>query len=163
MAEDKKLKNDGKGTAVGNTLRWLAKQGKTFAPELLDMAGSITGIGALDKLGDAIRGDKELSEADKELLIKQLELDIATEQEVTKRWEADLHSDSKLSKNIRPITLIYLMSLLTVVIILEGFGLIDLKESLISLLATLLVSSFGGYFVIRGGEKIVNKVRSTKK
>ena len=42
--EESKKKNDGKGTNVGNALRWLVKQGKAISPELLDLAGNITGI-----------------------------------------------------------------------------------------------------------------------
>jgi len=44
MADNpKKLKNGGNGTNVGNALRFLIKQGKGVAPELLDLAGNITG------------------------------------------------------------------------------------------------------------------------
>ena len=40
----KLIKNGGNGTNVGNALRWLVKQGKAVSPELLDLAGNITGI-----------------------------------------------------------------------------------------------------------------------
>ena len=62
------IKNGGEGTAVGKALRFLAAQGKKFAPELLDMAGSLTGVEALSKLGDAIKGDPGLSELDKRVI-----------------------------------------------------------------------------------------------
>ena len=38
-------------TRVGDALRWLAKQGKNFAPELLQVAGSVTGISSLNLTG----------------------------------------------------------------------------------------------------------------
>ena len=63
-------------TRVGDALRWLAKQGKNFAPELLQVAGSVTGIASLNKLGDAIRKDGELSDLDKELLLQEMEYDM---------------------------------------------------------------------------------------
>ena len=66
--EESKRKNGGKGTNVGNALRWLVKQGKSVSPELLDLAGNITGIKQLNSLGTAIRGDKNLSEPDKSIL-----------------------------------------------------------------------------------------------
>ena len=63
----KLIKNGGKGTNVGNALRWLALTGKKVAPELLELAGEITGVQGLSKLGNAIRSDKDLKNADKEL------------------------------------------------------------------------------------------------
>ena len=65
MSKDKLKKNGGKGTNVGNALRWLVKNGKTIAPNILELAGDLTGIQALDKLSNLIDGDNELSEADK--------------------------------------------------------------------------------------------------
>ena len=56
----KLIKNGGKGTNVGNALRWLVKQGKNVSPELLSLAGGITGIKQLSALGDVIRNDKSL-------------------------------------------------------------------------------------------------------
>ena len=73
MDNPKKLKNGGEGTRVGNALRWLVKQGKSVSPELLNLAGNITGIKQLSTLGDAIRGDKNLPEADKALLLQEME------------------------------------------------------------------------------------------
>ena len=41
---------DKKTTKVGDALRWLVKQGKVVAPEILDLAGNITGIDALENV-----------------------------------------------------------------------------------------------------------------
>ena len=165
MSNNPKLrKNGGKGTAVGNALRWLAKTGKNVAPELLDIAGNITGIDALDNLADTIRGDAGLSPEDKELLLAQLEYDKQLESEITKRWEADLASDSWLSKNIRPLTLAFLLAALFIFIILDsaltGFVVAD---GWISLLSSLMLTAVGGYFVLREGGKITQEIRRTKK
>ena len=161
MVKNPKLKkNGGEGTFVGNALRFLAEQGKTISPAILDIAGTITGVEGLSALGDAIRGDKAMSQPDKDLLIRQIELDITMEQEITKRWEADLHSDSFWSKNIRPITLAFLLVCMFIFIMLdsslEGF---KIKEEWIGLLKGLLMTAVGGYFVVRSGEKIVNKLK----
>jgi hypothetical protein len=46
MVKNPKLKkNGGEGTFVGNALRFLAEQGKTISPAILDIAGTITGVG----------------------------------------------------------------------------------------------------------------------
>ncbi len=161
MSKNPKLKkNGGKGTAVGNALRFLVKQGKTISPTILDLAGNITGIESLNDLSDIISGDEKIEQVDKDLLLKELELDMKLENEITKRWEADLHSDSWLSKNIRPLTLSFLLLNMFVFILLDssldGF---DIRESWIDLLKSLLITAVGGYFVIRGGEKIMNKFK----
>ena len=82
--ETGKYKDKNGTTRVGDALRFLAKQGKAFAPELLELASNVTGVKALDKLGDAIRGDKALTPQDKDLLLAELNKDIAIEQEITK-------------------------------------------------------------------------------
>jgi hypothetical protein len=148
------------GTNVGNALRWLVKQGKSVSPTLLDVAGNITGIKQLSLLGDAIRGDKALTPKDKDLLLAELNKDIAIEQEITKRWEADANSDNYASKNIRPFTLAFLLVCMFVFIMLdsalEGF---KIASEWIGLLKGLLMTAVGGYFVIRGAEKITKDIK----
>jgi len=154
-------KNGGSGTNVGNALRWLTKQGKTFAPEILEIAGNITGIDALEKLGSKIKGDEGISEIDKQLLLQELAYDMQLETEITKRWEADLHSDSWASKNIRPYTLAFLLVTMFLFVILDSVNAIDfdIDSEWIGLLKGLLMTAVGGYFVVRSGEKIINKVK----
>lgn len=155
MVNPKLKKNGGDGTNVGNALRWLVKQGKSIAPEILDIAGDITGIKSLEKLSEAIKGDKELSEADKQLLIEELKQDSIEMQETTKRWQSDMLSDSWLSKNVRPLSLSFLTVTLFIYIILdsslEGF---KINENWIDLLSSLLLLVYGGYFGMRSVEKV---------
>ena len=148
------------GTNVGNALRWLVKQGKSVSPTLLDVAGNITGIKQLSLLGDAIRGDKKLTPQDKDLLLAELNKDISIEQEITKRWEADANSDNYASKNIRPFTLAFLLICMFIFILLDsaldGF---KIAPEWIGLLKGLLMTAVGGYFVIRGAEKITKNIK----
>ena len=158
---DKDKYKDINGTSrVGDALRWLAAQGKNFAPELLNIVGTVTGVEGLNKLGNAIRKDDKLSDVDKEMLLKQLELDMVREQEVSKRWMYDLNSDSWMSKNIRPLTLAFLLACMFVFIMLdsslEGFR---INEEWIFLLKSLLLTAVGGYFVVRTGEKIAKSFK----
>ena len=158
--ETGKYKDKHGTTRVGDALRFLLKQGKTIAPELLNLASTITGVEGLSTLGDAIRGDKGLSQQDKDLLLQELQYDMQLEQEITRRWEADLHSDSWMSKNIRPYTLAFLLICMFVFILLDS-SLEGFKMALewISLLKGLLMTAVGGYFVVRSGEKIANKFK----
>ena len=91
----------GEGTNVGNALRWLVKQGKSVSPELLDLAGNITGIKQLNSLGTAIRGDKNLSEPDKSILLQEMENDMIEMVEVTKRLSMD--NEHAVTRLIRPV------------------------------------------------------------
>ena len=158
--ETGKYKNKNGTTRVGDALRFLAKQGKAFAPELLELASNVTGVKALDKLADAIRGDKALTPQDKDLLLAELNKDISIEQEITKRWVADANSDNYASKNIRPFTLAFLLICMFIFILLDssldGF---KIAPEWIGLLQALLVTAVGGYFVIRGAEKITKNIK----
>lgn len=158
--ETGKYKDKNGTTRVGDALRFLAKQGKAFAPELLEIAANVTGVKALDKLGNAIRGDKALTQTDKDLLLAELNKDIAIEQEITKRWEADANSDNYASKNIRPFTLAFLLICMFIFILLDssldGF---KIAPEWIGLLKGLLMTAVGGYFVIRGAEKITKNIK----
>ena len=158
MGKDKLIKNGGKGTNVGNALRFLVKQGKVIAPSLLDLAGTITGIDDLKELGSQIRGSSALSVEDKELLLKELEYDMIEMQEVTKRWVSDNMSDSYMSKNIRPLTLGFLTATLFVYIILDSsIEAFKVDAEWVGLLKGLMMLAYGGYFGARTLEKIRQK------
>lgn len=162
MDDKKKSYKEKNGTTrVGDALRWLAKQGKTIAPEILDIAGNITGIDSLNKLSDVISKDKELTEVDKQLLLAELQQDVIEMQETTKRWQSDMSSDSWWSKNIRPLSLAFLTISLFLYIILdsalEGF---KIDKAWIDLLSSLLLLVYGGYYGMRSVEKVTKNFKS---
>jgi hypothetical protein len=137
-------------TRVGDFLR----KAKGVAPALLEVAGTVTGVQGLKELANSIKGSN-LSPVDKETALKLLEFDIVEAQEVSKRWDADMKSDSWLSKNVRPITLIALTLFTCLVIVSDSkeSWLFDVKESYIALLETLLVVVYFAYFGGRTYEK----------
>ena len=142
-------------TRVGDALRWLVKQGKEVAPEILKIAGNVTGIEALEQLADKILTNKTLSETDKQMLLEELRFDMIEMQEVTKRWQYDMQSDSWLSKNIRPLCLAFLTLSLFIYIILDScLESFKIAKEWISLLSSLLLLVYGGYFGARSMEKI---------
>jgi hypothetical protein len=91
-----------------------------------------------------------------ELKIKELvaryEADV--ERNVTNRWMSDMSSDSKLSKNIRPMTLIFLV-VCTMLLVFIDSGNIDfnVSENYIDLLQIILITTIGAYFGGRTIEK----------
>jgi hypothetical protein len=74
--------------------------------------------------------------------------DYQSEKESTKRYQIDMTKDNWLSKNIRPLTLIYLMILFTL-----GFFR-DVPQHTLEVLHTLLLTAFSFYFGARTLEKI---------
>jgi hypothetical protein len=75
-------------------------------------------------------------------------------QEVSKRWSSDMSSDSWLSKNTRPLTLIFLTISLVILIILESANMqFDVDNSWVDLLKSLLITVYVAYFGSRGAEK----------
>ena len=75
-------------------------------------------------------------------------------QEISKRWESDMKSDSWLSKNTRPMSLIFLTISMVILILLDSFELkFGVSENWVDLLQTLLVTVYVAYFGSRGAEK----------
>ena len=122
--------------------------GKIFssgAKDLVDSVGT-----AIDKIHTSAE-EKELIKAEIEKII----LDHAhrMQQEVTKRWEADMQGNW-LTKSIRPLSLAFLLVVLTIFTLVD-FGFVDLqiKDSWIDLWQLLAITAFGAYFGGRSIEK----------
>lgn len=82
------------------------------------------------------------------------QIEISRQQEVTKRWEADMKADVKLAKYIRPATMITLMLFFMVIMVWDGVDPTFMpSESYISLLEILMLTVFGAYFAGRTIEK----------
>ena len=74
--------------------------------------------------------------------------------EVTSRWKSDMSSDSFLSKNIRPMVLIYLTFVFSLLAFADGnIGEFKIATEYIPIFQTLLVTVYGAYFVGRSWEK----------
>tara|TARA_R110000787_G_scaffold34254_2_gene88917 strand:+ start:620 stop:1093 length:474 start_codon:yes stop_codon:yes gene_type:complete len=144
-----KMKKKFNETKVG---KFLSKA----APGILDIAGDVLpDAGLFGLVKNLITKDTVLPVEDKEKALKLLEQDMIEMQEISKRWESDMKSDSWLSKNTRPMCLIFL-SIMTV-----SFIWVDSHEALsftveqewIGLLKTLVTTVYVAYFGSRGVEK----------
>ncbi len=156
MSNNPKLKkNGGDGTFFGNLLRGIVKTGKSVGAPLLD---AVTG-GKISDVFSALAKDDTLTLEEKEMLLKELEQDMIEMQEVTKRWQSDMTSDSWLSKNIRPLSLAFLTLTLFVYVILDSsLENFTIKTEWVNLLSSLLLVVYGGYFGARAVEKVA-KIR----
>jgi|TARA_B100001559_G_scaffold228759_1_gene192493 hypothetical protein len=91
---------------------------------------------------------------DKEKALKLLEQDMVEMQEISKRWASDMKSDSWLSKNTRPMTLIFLTVSMVFLILLDSFEIdFSVDSGWVDLLKSLLITVYVAYFGSRGAEK----------
>jgi hypothetical protein len=146
--EERKSKKKFKDTRVG---KFLTK----VAPNILKGVSDIVpDAGILKLVGGLISKDEVLTPKDKEEALKLLDLDIIEIQEISKRWSSDMSSDSWLSKNVRPMMLIFLTISTWLLILMDSLN-IDFGVSVewIDLLKSLLITTYVAYFGSRGMEK----------
>ena len=149
MPDKKKTYKEINGTTrVGDFLRSLNFK------KIADVAMNIAS-GDLKGAVEAINADPNaLTDAQREYALKLIELDLEDMKGVTQRWTSDMNSDSFLSKNVRPMTLIFLTVMTMVLIIGDSYGInFNVDTSWIELLKTLLVTVFVAYFGGRSFEK----------
>ena len=90
--------------------------------------------------------------------------EVEMEKQITDRWKADMASDSWLSKNVRPLVLVFLV-VSTVLMIFIDAGTINftVEEKWTDLLQLVLITVIGAYFGGRSAEKIKNGTTINKK
>ena len=136
-----------KDTKLGD---WL----KEKAPNVLETVGDLLpNQGALGVVKNLI--GREYPDIDPEEVRAKIDAEIAFQNNVTERWKADMGGDVKLAKLIRPATLIALMSMFMVTMVLDSLDNLpfNVKDSYVSLLEILMLTSFGAYFAGRTIEK----------
>lgn len=114
--------------------------------------------GVLKKLlgGGAVSVIKEVSDvADKFIQTpeEKKEFEAAIERTISERWKADMESDSWLSKNVRPLTLIVVIGTLILLTFFDGADWLEVDDAWISLWQMVSVSVIGGYFAVRTIDK----------
>lgn len=119
--------------------------------------------GVIGKIGDVIdkvsTTDEERLEIKKQVQKILEDADNNAQKEVSARWAVDMASDSFLSKNIRPIVLIYLTIIFSALVFTDGnIGSFQIAKEYIPIFQTLLVTVYGAYFVGRSWEKAKNSL-----
>ncbi len=127
--------------------------GKLFTGGAGELVESVGGV--LDNLTTS---KEEKLEAKRKM--KQLVSDYETKMEanITDRWKADMNSDSWLSKNVRPLVLIFLV-VCTVLMIFIDAGAVSfvVEEKWTDLLQLVLITVIGAYF---GGRTMEKRVKA---
>ena len=140
------MKDKIKDTRLG---AWL----KDKAPTVLDAVGALLpDKGALGVVKHLLDKEDRMDPAEAKAIV---DAEIAFQNNVTERWKADMGSDVKLAKYIRPVTLIALMGMFMVTMILDSLDQLpfNVKDSYVSLLEILMLTAFGAYFAGRTIEK----------
>jgi hypothetical protein len=131
MAEKKKFKD----TQVG----------KFLLDKIPSVVGAVAGDSLAGNVIQAIIGGSEMSDDDKAIALKKLDIERAEIDGTTRRWVADARSGSWLASNVRPLVLVFL----TISYVL-GWYLGYPLDSITGLLTIVI----GGYFGSRGVEKV---------
>ena len=122
-------------------------------------AGSLLGGDAIKDIGNIVddlhTSGEEREEAKQKITQILAEAEQAAQAQVTARWEADLKHGSWLSKNIRPITLVFLTAVFVILSVFDGnLGEFTIGESYVPVYQTLLITVYGAYFAGRSIEKV---------
>jgi hypothetical protein len=119
-------------------------------------SGATALVGSVGSVIDDLTTSKE-EKLEAERKIKELiaNYEIEMEKNITSRWEADLKSDSWLSKNVRPMTLIFLIVCTMLLIFIDAGAInFNVKDSYVGLLQLVLITVIGAYFGGRSLEKV---------
>jgi len=123
--------------------------GKIFSGGAADL---VKGVGnVIDNLHTSAEEKLAAENKIKELIANY---EVEMEKNITSRWKADMNSDSWLSKNVRPLVLIFLVVCTMLIIFIDAGKLqFNVKDSYIDLLQLVLITVIGAYFGGRSFEK----------
>ena len=124
--------------------------GKLFSGGAADLVKSVGGV--IDNLHTSKEEKLEAERKIKELVANY---EVEMEKNITSRWEADLKSDSWLSKNVRPLVLIFLIVCTMLLIFIDAGAInFEVKSTWVDLLQLVLITVIGAYFGGRSFEKV---------
>ena len=135
----------------------------SFLATLGKAAGSLLGGDAIKDIGNIVddlhTSGEEKAEAKQKITQILAQAEQAAQAQVSARWEADLKHGSWLSKNIRPLTLIFLTFIFTILSIFDGNLRIGGDEftigaAYVPVYQTLLMTVYAAYFAGRSIEKV---------
>ena len=158
MADKKSYKEKNGTTRAGDALRWLAKIGKSVAPELLQIAGEVTGVQGLISLSNAIDKDDALTQQDKDVVLAEIERDMVEMEEATKRLQSD--NQHLITRLVRPVSFALMFVLFLSIVLLDGnVGEFEIREAYIAVIESLFTVMTIFYFSSRGLEKITKEFK----
>lgn len=124
-------------------------------PKIMDLlsGGLLKDVGGI--IDNLHTSGEEKAEAKLKLETLLTNAEQKAQEQVSSRWEADMKHGSWLSKNIRPITLIFLTVVFVFLSFFDGnIGEFKINSSYVPVYQTLLMTVYGAYFAGRSMEKI---------
>ena len=116
-------------------------------------ADLVKGVGGV--IDNLHTSEEEKLEAERKIKEVIANYEVEMEKSITSRWEADLKSDSWLSKNVRPLVLVFLIVCTMLLIFIDAGTLnFEVKSSWVDLLQLVLITVIGAYFGGRSLEKV---------
>ena len=125
-------------------------------PKVLESVGDVLpDKGLLGVVKNLVSNDNSQSDEVKAEALRMIqEYEMTELKEVTERWSNDMKSDSWLSKNVRPMTLLYLLLVMTVLVVGDSIeNKFEVANVWITLIKDLLITVTVAYFGSRGAEK----------
>ena len=104
---------------------------------------------------------QELENNRKDMMLANLQADNVEAQEISKRWQADAGTDSWLAKNIRPMTLIFILCAYSFFAFMSMFD-YETKSAYVELLGQWGMLVMTAYFGGRSLEKIMEMKNNAK-
>ena len=124
--------------------------GKLFSGGAAELVKGVGGV--IDNLHTS---KEEKLEAERKIKELMANYEVEMEKNITSRWEADLKSDSWLSKNVRPLVLVFLIVCTMLLIFIDAGALsFEVKSTWVDLLQLVLITVIGAYFGGRSLEKV---------
>ena len=124
--------------------------GKLFSGGAAELVKGVGGV-----IYNLHTSGEEKLEAERKIKELVANYEVEMEKNITSRWEADLKSDSWLSKNVRPLVLVFLIVCTMLLIFIDAGALdFEVKSSWVDLLQLVLITVIGAYFGGRSFEKV---------
>ena len=124
--------------------------GKLFSGGAAELVKGVGGV--IDNLHTS---KEEKLEAERKIKELMANYQVEREKNITNRWQADLNSDSWLSKNVRPLVMIFLIVCTMLLIFIDAGAInFEVKSSWVDLLQLVLITVIGAYFGGRSLEKV---------
>lgn len=135
---------------------------------LLTKIGGLISGGLVKDVGDVLTNfiptPEKRAEAKSMILEIAQKYDTMIQEQVSSRHATDMNSDSWLSKNIRPMSLIFLVLVISILAFFDGnIGNFTIEKDYILLYKSLLLMTFTFYFGSRGAEKIIESINKNKR
>ncbi len=126
---------------------------------LSTITGFLSGNNVIKDIGGVLdnlhTSGEEKAEAERKIKSILVQAEQAAQQQVSARWEADMKHGSWLSKNIRPLTLIFLTICFVILSVFDGnLGEFTIGAAYVPVYQTLLMTVYAAYFAGRSIEKV---------